>query len=406
MTYQADQAMLRTRFHLDRDCEVIEERQLIVECRWFESAAANLLPGARSYRCDVHGSDFTEQSPTLPNLTEEPSLLVPDARVKENQRFRFATYRDSRQPKSRGIIVLLHGLNERDWGKYLTWAQQLVHETGKAVVLFPLALHMNRSPDAWGNPRIMQKVSNARHKAGSTIANSTFANAAISTRLHAQPERFCWSGLQTLFDLSQFVTQVRRGAYDTLDADASVDLFAYSIGAFLGEILVMANPERQFDKCRLFMFCGGATLDRMCPNSRYILDSDATIALYSYFLARFANELRNNVRLAHYVDGSHEMGHFFRAMLDYQEGKEVRERRLLALSGRLAALSLKRDRVMPANEIVNTLQGDFREIPISVTVRDFPYSYDHIVPFPTKSAKEEVELCFRDVFRKASEFLG
>jgi hypothetical protein len=166
----------------------------------------------------------------------------------------------------------------------------------------------------------------------------------------------------------------------------------------------MANPEGQFDKCRLFMFCGGATLDRMCPNSRYILDSDATIALYSYFLARFANELRNNVRLAHYVD--HEMGHFFRAMLDYQEGKEAREGRLFALSSRLAALPLKQDRVMPANEVINTLQGDFREIPVSITVRDFPYRYDHIVPFPTTSSNEEVELCFRDVFRKASEFLG
>jgi hypothetical protein len=199
---------------------------------------------------------------------------------------------------------------------------------------------------------------------------------------------------------------VRRGAYDTLNEDASVDLFAYSIGAFLAEILVMANPEGQFDNCRLFMFCGGATLDRMCPNSRYILDSDATIALYSYFLARFANELRNNVRLAHYVDGLHEMGHFFRMMLDYQEGKEVRERKLFAISSRLAALSLKRDRVMPANEVINTLQGDSRAIPVSVTVRDFPYRYDHIVPFPTTSPNEEVELCFRDVFRKASEFLG
>ena len=398
--------MLRTRFRLDKDYEVIEERQLIVECRWFESAAADLLPGAPSYRCDVHGRDFPEQPLSAPNVTQEPSLLVPDSRVQENQRFRFATYRDSRQPKSRGIIVLLHGLNERNWGKYLPWAQQLVHETGKAVVLFPLALHMNRAPDAWGNPRIMQKVSDTRRNAGSTIANSTFANAAISTRLQAQPERFCWSGLQTIFDLSQFVRQVRRGAYDTLNEDASVDLFAYSIGAFLAEILVMANPEGQFDNCRLFMFCGGATLDRMCPNSRYILDSDATIALYSYFLARFANELRNNVRLAHYVDGLHEMGHFFRMMLDYQEGKEVRERKLFAISSRLAALSLKRDRVMPANEVINTLQGDSRAIPVSVTVRDFPYRYDHIVPFPTTSPNEEVELCFRDVFRKASEFLG
>jgi hypothetical protein len=52
------------------------------------------------------------------------------------------------------------------------------------------------------------------------------------------------------------------------------------------------------------------------------------------------------------------------------------------------------------------LQGDFRDIPVPVTVRDFPYRYDHIVPFPTISANEDVERCFRDVFRRASEFLG
>jgi hypothetical protein len=405
MTFQSDQWTLRPRFELDRERVEIPERNLVIENRWFQSAANALLPGAESYRCEQHGVSFPGSVEGRMSETNRTCLTLPDADIVENRRFRFATFRDARQRVTSGVIIVLHGLNERDWGKYLPWALRLMQDTGKAVILFPIAFHMNRAPAAWGNPRLMRAVSDARRANSSTIANSTFANAAISTRLQAQPERFCWSGLQTLYDLSQLVEQLRRGAYDTLDPKSSVNLFAYSIGAFLAEILVMADPNGLFDSSRLFMFCGGATLDRSYPNSRYILDSDATIALYSYFLARFENELRDNRRLAHYVRDAHTVGHYFRAMLDYQEGKEVRDKRFMALSNRLTSLSLRRDKVIPASEVMNTLQGDFREIPIAVTVRDFPYEYSHVDPFPP-SAQEAGKRAFGEVFDRASSFLG
>lgn len=405
MTFQSDQSTLRQQFELERDRVDIPERNLVIENRWFESAANALLPGAENYHCEQHGVSFAGAVDGRISEATRTHLTIPDAAIVENRRFRFATFRDSRKRVTCGVIIVLHGLNERDWGKYLPWALRLMENTGKAVVLFPIAFHMNRAPAAWGNPRLMRAVSDARRAQSSTIANSTFANAAISTRLQTQPERFCWSGLETLYDISQLVDQLRCGAYDTLDPKSSVNLFAYSIGAFLAEILLMADPNGLFDQSRLFMFCGGATLDRLYPNSRYILDSDATIALYSYFLARFENELRDNRRLAHYVQDAHSVGQYFRSMLDYQEGKEVRDRRFLTLSHRLTSLSLRRDRVIPAGEVMNTLQGDYREIPVAVTVRDFPYEYSHVDPFP-RSAQEAGDRAFGEVFDLASSFLG
>jgi hypothetical protein len=406
MMDQSMQTQLRAHFDLAKDRVAIDDCRLVVENNWFESRAATLLAGAKTYACEEHGLRFSDMPSADGVFIDEPHLTITDADVSENRRFRFATYRDARQVASRGVIIVLHGLNERDWAKYLPWAAALAQKTGKAVVLFPLAFHMNRAPAAWGNPRLMLRVSEARRARSSAIANSTFANAAISSRLQAHPERFCWSGLQTIYDLSQFVKQLRTGQYPSLAPDSTVDVFAYSIGAFLAEILLMADPEGLFNSSRLFMFCGGATLDRFYPNCRYILDSDATIALYSYFQARFENELQKNERLCHYVQGPHKVGHFFRAMLDYREGKVVRESRLSDLGGRISAVALKRDKVAPPSEVMNTLQGDYRDIPIEVMVRDFPYEYNHALPFPSQSKNAEAARCFAETFERASAFLG
>ena len=52
----------------------------------------------------------------------------------------------------------MHGLNERNWSKYLTWAEYLSSKTGKIVILFPIAFHINRSPVGWSNPRYLQSI--------------------------------------------------------------------------------------------------------------------------------------------------------------------------------------------------------------------------------------------------------
>lgn len=405
MNYPRSYHALRAAFDQSADVCRLPGNMLSLN-RWFTSASSAILPGRRRYECDQHGCTF-EEAPRLPLPSyERERLHEPDGDVRENHRFRYSVFAPEGETPASGVIFLFHGLNERDWSKYLPWAARLVELTGRAVVLFPIAFHMNRAPQQWSDPRLMRRISQERHEASPTLANATFANAAISARLQAYPARFCWSGLQTFYDVVQLVDELRDGRHDFARADAGVDFFAYSIGAFLCEILLMTDPAGRFSRSRLFTFCGGATIDRTYPNSRYILDSDATISLYSFFLARFDNELSANARLAHYMSDAHQEGHFFRAMLSYHDKKDLREQRLREMSDRVAALALRRDTVIPANEVMNTLQGDFRDIPIRVDVTDFPYEHSHVIPFPQNAPQESVSASFKAVFDRAAEHLA
>ncbi len=84
--------------------------------------------------------------------------------------------------KTNGAIILLHGLNEKDWNKYLPWAYKLMKLTGKQVVLFPIAFHMNRSPAKWIDPRFLRTANKERKQIFPKVANSSFANIALSAR--------------------------------------------------------------------------------------------------------------------------------------------------------------------------------------------------------------------------------
>ena len=91
-------------------------------------------------------------------------------------------------------IILLHGLNERNWIKYHTWATEICNNTGKPVILFPISHHMNRAPEDWGNIRSMAGYLKSSENKQAT---SSFANVALSERLTEDPLRFFYSGLQT-----------------------------------------------------------------------------------------------------------------------------------------------------------------------------------------------------------------
>jgi len=308
--------------------------------------------------------------------------------------------------RARAVIVLIHGLNEKRWDKYLPWALRLAESTGKAVVLFPIAFHMNRTPTDWSNARIMNAVSAARRERYPSIAHSSFANAAISVRLQAAPQRFFWSGFQTYLDVVQFVEEVRSGRHGAVEPSASVDFFAYSIGSFLSEVILMTDPGGHFADSRLFIFCGGPTLDRMYPASRYIMDSEAVIALHAYLIEHLDNELRRYPRLCHYFREHPGVWDYFRAMLSYPKLKSLREERFRALAGRIEALALRQDAVIPPVEVINTLQGDARDIPVRVHVKDFPYLYSHVMPFPFRhSLGAQLDESFNEVFDIAAAHL-
>jgi len=370
--------------------------------QWWE-----MLPGAKEYRCAEHDIVFQEDLEARQRTIAAPypeSLKHDDIEIVENKEFSYVVFRKADPRRSTGVILMFHGLNEHYWFKYLPWAKKLVELTGKAVVLFPIAFHMNRTPPAWSNSRSMNVVTTTRRAQSEAIMNSSFANAAISARLEMIPQRFFWSGAQTFDDVVRLVSGIRSGSNPLIAAGSSIDIFAYSIGSFLAEILLMANPDDLFTASRLFMFCGGPTLDRMSPSSKFILDSDATIAIYSFYSERLESELRHDRRIEHFFS-EHPAGIMFKVMLSYQKNKEVREKRFRELQNQIYAIALKKDEVIPPSEVLNILKGDYRDIGVPVEVLDFPFPYDHITPFPLDQKNEWlVDEAFNSVFNKAASF--
>jgi hypothetical protein len=408
MTYCSTLEFLLSRFDPSEGTNNLAPHRVEILHRDFVSENVNVLPGAAGYTCAAHGTAFgpDELDPIRSGPPYHASLDIPDCSIQPNAAFRYSIFRPAGRGKAQSVILLLNGLNEKRWDKYLPWALRLVEATGKAVVLFPIAFHLNRTPADWSNPRIMSEVSAERKRRYPAIAHSSFANAAISVRLQAMPQRFFWSGLQTYLDIVQLVARIREGRDEQIGSSATIDLFAYSVGSFLSELILMTNPRGLFTDSRLFIFCGGPTLDRMYPGSRYIMDSEAVVALHSYLIEHLDNEFARAPRLGHYFREHHDVWDYFRAMLSNPKMKELRESRFRALSGQIEALALKRDDVIPPVEVINTLQGDFRDIPIRVHLKDFPHVYSHVMPFPYRhSLGAQPDESFGEVFDIAASFL-
>ena len=107
---------------------------------------------------------------------------VTDDHIQENKDFTYVIFTPSGKAKRSQAIILLHGLNERTWEKYLTWAEYLCEQTDKPVILFPIAFHMNRTPSQWSNPRTTLSWVNQRKKEMDDPSNATFANVTLRDR--------------------------------------------------------------------------------------------------------------------------------------------------------------------------------------------------------------------------------
>jgi len=410
MDYRETFISLKGIYNLQDDVISIPGSDINIYNQDFSSDNSDILPGAEKYICKKHGKEFQEHHGVdnkiyFQNCHE--SLKVADCNITGNKEFRYSIFKRKGEGKAEDAIILFHGLNEKHWDKYLPWAKKLVELTGKAVILFPIAFHMSRVPVEWSKPKLMQIVSSERKKHFPTIVDSSFANAAISARIQMTPQRFFWSGLQTYYDIVQLIYEIRDGKNNFIDKNAGINFFAYSIGSFLSEILLMTNHGNLFNDSKLFIFCGGPTIDRMYPVSKYILDSDANIALYSFFIEHLENEFKIDERLSHYFNDDHFAGKYFKAMLCYQKNKKFREARLMQLKDNIAAVALRKDSVIPPIEVLNILKGDFREIPIDVKVMDFPFEYSHVTPFPNDAKIEkEVNKSFNEVFEIAAEHLA
>lgn len=385
------------------DIEIDIDENLVIRNFTFESNYRFILPGG------LGNNDDYEYIPSFPNDYEpdviQQMLNKKDAEIAENIKFRYHMMMPKNVDKAKGIIFLFHGFNEKTWYKYLPWAKYIVDKTGKSIVMFPIAFHMNRAPATWSSTREMYHVSEEKKQRHPDVICSSLSNVAISTRLHNKPQRFLWSGLQTYYDVVDFVQHFKEGLHPAIDKDATIDFFSYSIGTFLGEILMMSNKNGYFSDSKYATFCGGAVFNRLSPVSKFILDSEANVSLYSFVVEHLDSHMKRDEVLRHYMN-THPEGNNFRSMLNYRCLTKERENRFREMSHQFYAITLAKDEVVPTYEVVNTLQGSLRDIPIKIEELDYPYKYIHEDPFPAlPKIADAVDEHYRMTMEKISEFL-
>ncbi len=325
---------------------------------------------------------------------------VPDDHIEENNTFPYVVFNPEGHERSKGAILLLHGLNERSWEKYLTWAEYLAVNTEKPVVLFPIAFHMNRTPEGWINPHLTLPWAKRRKAEDSKADNATFANVALSTRIDVNPLRFYASGRESVHNVKQLATEMKQGLHPLFAEDVKIDIFAYSIGALLAQVLFLARDSKLFDNSRLFMFCGGSIFSQMNGSARDIMDQDAFERLHNYLYNDFATGAPLPESFPN--DAIQEA---FRAMLRPDILTHFREMYFEHASDRIRAISLRNDVVSPTLGIKRALGKASEKI---LKELDFPFPYSHQVPFPMKTRIDPIaiEEAFKSVFRPAADFLS
>ena len=359
-----------------------------------------------SYKTFSFTSEFTQHLPAsedLPVIEKDFLSAFPDSDIPENIDFRYPVFLPEGYKQTNRAIILLHGLNEKSWDKYLPWARELVLRTGHAVILFPISFHMNRTPEGWIEPRSMTGLSHLREDKYTDQACSTFANAAISERLDNMPERFALSGYQSIMDLLNLVNHISSGKHPVFKEDSEIHFFGYSIGAFLSQVLMIANPDGIFDRSRFVLFAGGTVFSHINGISRYIIDKHAFDQLRKYYLNQ--NSWRRQT-LKSYVKKMKvkNVARAFMAMLSPEYFSSLRESVFSEFSDRLLVYALKDDEVFPEEHILE----NFNSSAVWVNRIDFPYDYSHETPFPVSRNPEistKVDSVFESLFKEVGNFL-
>jgi pimeloyl-ACP methyl ester carboxylesterase len=359
-----------------------------ISCKWtyFQSQNTNPISRERNARMNINPGTIDDES------------------INENRSFIYPVFlKEDDKQKQRNPIVLLHGLNERSWQKYLVWALYLAQYTSRPVILFPIAFHMNRSPLKWGSPRAMAPVLDSRReKLGNTLL-TTVANVALSERLSEDPLRFYTSGQQSAADIIQLLTQLKSGTHPLLGSSGDVDFFAYSIGAFLAQILMIGNPGSLLSHSRLFLFCGGAFFDQMNGVSKLIMDQPAFERLRRFYINELDDEIQHSPLLSQSLRST-ELGQAFMSMLSNDNNKQFRDDAFMRLKERIFTLALESDKVIPAYGVAQAL-GFMK----NTRITNFPFPCIHENPFPIYGDLNEsslVDTAFENVFSLAAEHLA
>jgi hypothetical protein len=411
MLYYQIHAKMKEAFDNTTDFSVNEELGISIHKKKFESVGAKgILSGSETLRCISHQFEFEKNDSNTfdpaKKISDYSLLELPDYYIKENLDYTITVIKNKDVEVVDELVILFHGLNEKKWEKYLPWAYELVNKSNCAVLLYPISFHMDRAPEDWSNRQLMFKMAQHRGIDLSENSDSSYVNAAISTRMESHPQRLFWSGLQSYHDILEILNEVKSGKFSFINPNAKINLFGYSIGSFLSLILMMSNPKGFFTDSKLFCFCGGMTIDRMFPISKYIMDARAAIAMQKVFAQLLTTNFHSDPRLGHYQDSDiHPEESWFKTMLRYNHFQKEREGRFKVLEGRIKALVLEQDVVAPPIEALNTLKGGYRSIEIDVDIQDFNFPYSHMVPFPlTVKNATQVHEAFTATFKNVIDF--
>jgi len=363
-----------------------------------------ILPGTgiRVLKVSFHSHETVNYHPEARVPNEFTGFFNAEGMKKVNDNFTYYIFMPSADTGNKGAIILLHGLNERSWEKYLTWGERLAADTGRPVVLFPIAYHMNRSPLSWVDRHLMMPAVAARLLKDPSINMASFANVALSTRLSVLPHRFFLSGYQAVNDLLSLISQIKEGSHPYIRSNGRVDIFAYSIGVMISQVILLSGEGGLPSDSRLFFFCGGSSLNRMNGTSKLIMDSRAFERLLSFYIDKIDTLPQTTDKKFSDIIHNTPVGVAYYAMSSGNRYDKCCKDRFRQESDRIKTVTFANDRVIPPAGIADLLAGTDYEI------RSPEYEYIHENPFPLMRGDSSgiVDSEFDKLFTTAARFLA
>ena len=172
--------------------------------------------------------------------------------------------------------VLLHGLNERSFTKYIPWAYQIWTQAQIPVAMFPLPFHINRVRREWG--RSSRPCTAGGRNAGERIRAPVQCRDQRAAR---RPSRTvllgCHAGV-----LGHHRSRGSRSVPTVIRisrADARVDVLGFSAGGYVALALLLENHRGISSDSRGVMFGSCCAVRDVNLSSPLILDHAAEVAL-------------------------------------------------------------------------------------------------------------------------------
>jgi pimeloyl-ACP methyl ester carboxylesterase len=340
----------------------------------FQSNHSQYLVGAARYSCPEHQVTFPS----------EAGAEFDDTAIEQNNRFRYPLIREAGSGgvlhRHRRATILLHGLNEGAFSKYVPWAYRLWAATRTPILMFPMTFHINRVSPGWAS--LQQGTAQKRSQLSGNDCSHRF-NAVMSERLNNHPERFFWGAVQTYLDLIDLVRQIRSGRHPHFAEGARVDVIGYSAGGYLTLLLLMDNRGELFADSRGVVFASGVPLRDLDLASPLILDLTAEVSLMKLFVKNF--DPPASARMRHWVE-AHGEGQWMRAFCGQRPQRSILEKRFRELAPRLLGIANSNDEVVPVGAMLNTFQGVKRDTGVPVHEIDLGV---HENPFSISSYDKE-----------------